>query len=73
MLVDVEIIFNVVKETDFDPAVPNATVNINYSEINNLTINNNFYTNYTPIIQMSMEIEFGVCENQINTQKNYRT
>lgn len=57
----------------YDPAATNTKININYSEINNLTVNNNFYTDFTPIIQMSMEIEFGVCENQINTQKNYKT
>jgi hypothetical protein len=57
----------------YDPAATNTKVNIAYSEINNLTSNNNFYTDFTPIIQMSMEIEFGVCENQVNTQKSYRT
>jgi hypothetical protein len=48
-------------------------VNIDYSYINNSSANSNFYTTYTPLIQWSTEIEFGVCENQINTQKSYRT
>lgn len=47
--------------------------NIDYNYINNPQANSNFYSQYTPIIQMSMELEFGVCENQINTQKSYRT
>jgi hypothetical protein len=47
--------------------------NIDYNYINNPGANSNFYSTYTPLIQMSMEIEFGVCENQINTQKSYRT
>ena len=57
----------------FDPAAPNTKINIEYNEINNYNSTNNFYTDFTPIVQMSMELEFGVCENQINTQKNYRT
>lgn len=47
--------------------------NIDYNYINNPQAESNFYSQYTPIIQMSMELEFGVCENQINTQKSYRT
>ena len=47
--------------------------NIDYDIINNAQANSNFYSKFTPVIQMSMELEFGVCENQINTQKSYRT
>ena len=50
-----------------------ALANIDYNFINNPEANSNFYSTYTPLIQMSMEIEFGICENQINTQKSYRT
>ncbi len=31
-----------------------------------------FYVNFNESIQTSMEFELGVCENQINNQKNYR-
>lgn len=58
----------------YDPfATPTTKINIDYNEINTLIPNNNFYTDFTPIIQMSMELEFGVFENQLNTQKSYRT
>jgi len=50
-----------------------SLLNIDYNYINNDQADSNFYSQYTPIIQMSMELEFGVCENQINTQKSYRT
>jgi len=46
---------------------------IDYNYINNPQANSNFYSEFTPVIQMSTELEFGVCENQINTQKSYRT
>ena len=50
----------------------NVLQNIDYSYINNPN-GSNFNELYTPIIQWSTEIEFGICENQINTQKSYRT
>lgn len=49
-------------------------INIPYAEINEDADNSNFYTNFNSTGQMNvnMEFEIGVCENQINTEKNYR-
>ena len=52
--------------------VGNPTIPIAFDEINKQTNKSDFYTNYNDSVQTSMEFEIGVCENQINTEKNYR-
>lgn len=51
--------------------------NIQYDEVNGIindetTPSSDFYSNFGENIQTSMEFELGVCENQLNNQKNYR-
>jgi hypothetical protein len=45
---------------------------IPFDEINKEFDDSDFFINYNDSIQLSMEFEIGVCENQINSQKNYR-
>jgi hypothetical protein len=49
---------------------------ISYTEINTdrstTTPSSDFYTKYNDSVQINIEFEIGVCENQLNTQKNYR-
>lgn len=53
-----------------------SKTNLPYNEINvdNSTSHpsSDFYTKFNESIQTSMEFELGVCENQINAEKNYR-
>ena len=62
--------------TDFRLLYNNATQNIAYTEINTNTStstpSSDFYPQFNENIQTNMEFEIGVCENQLNTQKNYR-
>ena len=52
---------------------PNATPEpIPVAEVNGTNPNSDFYSQFGTDVQMSMEFEFGVCENQLNTNKNYR-
>lgn len=46
---------------------------INVSDVNGTSgATSDFYSKYGTDVQMSMEFELGVCENQMNTGKNYR-
>ncbi len=53
-----------------------GTNKLNYTELNTdqstAVPSSNFYTNFNEAIQTNMEFEIGVCENQLNTEKNYR-
>lgn len=51
----------------------NTQYNLDYDEINtDMSPSSDFYDKFNDAIQTSMEFEFGVCENQINSEKNYR-
>ena len=50
-------------------SIPNSEINLDQSTANP---SSNFYTSFNQDIQTSMEFELGVCENQVNSQKNYR-
>jgi hypothetical protein len=54
----------------------NGNVNLSYTELNNdqsdLDPSSDFNSNFYESVQTNMEFELGICENQLNTQKNYR-
>jgi hypothetical protein len=54
----------------------NGNVKLSYIELNTDqtedTPSSDFHTNFYESVQTNMEFELGVCENQLNTQKNYR-
>ena len=54
----------------------NGTNLISYDEINtDMSLespSSNFYTDFNDPSQVNLELELGVCENQISTEKNYR-
>jgi hypothetical protein len=56
--------------TTFEP-MPVSDVN-GTSKLPDKTSASNFYEKFGMDVQTSMEFEIGVCENQINTGKNYR-
>ena len=48
-------------------------VPLNVTDVNGTSgTTSDFYSKYGSTVQMSMEFELGVCENQLNTGKNYR-
>ncbi len=54
----------------------NGTTKLSFTELNNDqsqdTPSSNFNTSFYESVQTNMEFELGICENQLNTQKNYR-
>jgi hypothetical protein len=54
----------------------NGTTKLSFTELNNDqstdTPSSNFHKKFYESVQTNMEFELGVCENQLNTQKNYR-
>jgi hypothetical protein len=53
--------------------VAGTKIPIQVSDVNGTSgSSSDFYSKYGTDVQMSMEFELGVCENQMNTGKNYR-